>query len=251
MRYSFVLLVLVLMPSFNFAQSSKVDVSIQVGMNTSSFTNRIGPYGDGEPDSYKEFVRYSPKIGLGVLYKLNRLYSVQTELNFSAQGGSYRMKSEDIVDLLDETNKAYFYKNYRVNYFEVPLLFTVNLSNLIHKDYPEGKINAVFSAGTAFSINTASSLRYNGFEASGSGNVFESVEEEYDVEEIGHAQNNVSYVFNFGVNFFMKKLPAFVNLRYQRTMLNVYDVQELDGYNMQTKMGTFTVSFGLMFKRKE
>ena len=227
--------------------SKKLKVSLQFGMNISSFSKRIGPYGDGESDFYREFQRFSPKAGIGLHYSISQVYSIHTELNYATQGGSYRMKADDIVDIYDDSNHAYFYKNYQVDYFEIPLIFTVNLESLLHKDYDPKKAFATVSTGLAYSVNTISRLRENGFEEKGnSSGPYTSVREEYEVQEIGYGQNNISYLFDFGINFYIKDVPSFVILRYQRTMRDVYRIDELNSDNMKTKMGTFLVSFGVM-----
>jgi hypothetical protein len=254
MRYLSALLVLIILPNVISAQNpGKINMSMQVGINTSFFGNRIGPYGYGEASSYSNFVRFSPKIGLGVAYDINKFLSIQSELNYSAQGGSYRQENDDIFYMGgDGSEQAYFYKNYRVNYVEIPLLLTINVSNLFNKEFPEDKLSVSVSSGAAISFNTASTLRYNGFEESGSSSgPLVDVDEKYDVIEVGYGKNNLSYIFNLGLNFLLRnRIPAFVNFRYQQTLFDVYSVEQLDSYNMKTKMGTACLSFGVMFKKK-
>lgn len=232
-------------------QNSKwFQLGVQFGINGSLFDDRIGEYGDNEFEDYKNYVRISVALGVKGKIKLTKVVSIHPEINFNLRGGSYRLENNSVVYIGGSGDeKAYYYKNYRLNYIETPILISFNISRLFNKEIPDNKLQIHLNTGLAPAFNTGSSLRYNGFRAIPNGTPLADVKEKYEVVKFGYAENFVlSYIAEFSIEFQNgQSRNMFVNLRLSQTKNNVYNIKELDGFNMQTKMTTISLNYGLMF----
>lgn len=237
-----------------FAQTNnRVSTAIQFGLNASYFDDRIGEFGDGNRADYHNSVRTGTLFGFGLSFPLTEIVAVQTEINFSSRGGSFYSENSSVIAIGGNGDEGNLVKNYRLKYLELPLLLSVNLGYLFNDKMPSGKSHATFAAGIVPAFNTNSSIRYNVFKETGNTTgPLVDVDEDYVVKEIGNAKSPiVSGVINIGINFLIKnETPAFVNFRFSKTLGNVYSVDQLGGYNMATKMGTVTATFGLYMNQK-
>lgn len=225
-------------------------LGVQLGIDGSLFDDRIGEYGDNAFEDYKNYVRISGMLGIKGKIILTKIVAIHPEINFSLRGGSYRLENNSVVYIGGSGDeKAYYYKNYRLNYIETPILMSFNISRLFNKEIADNKLQIHLNSGLAPAFNTGSSLRYNGFRAISNGTPLADVKETYEVEKFGYAENFVmSYIAEFSIEFQNgHSQNMFVNLRLSQTKNDVYNIEELDGYNMQTKMTTIYLVYGLMF----
>lgn len=231
-----------------FAQSTKkFELGFMFGINRSSFNDRIGEFGDNVSVDYQNFFRISPVVGLKGRLKLTNTISLQPELNYNLRGGSYRLENKSVFFLGGaDDEKAYFYKNYRLNYLEIPLLVSFNLGN---PEADDTRLKVRLSTGLAPAINAGSSLRYNGFRTIPNGSPLSDVKENYRSEPFDHAEDFInSYILDLSFDFQNRsEQKMFVNIRLSKTLTDVYNVERLDRYNMRTKMTTICLAYGLMF----
>lgn len=223
---------------------------VQFGFNASYFNNRIGEFGANAGIGYEHFVRFSPALGFHGRWKLSDLISIHAEVLYNLRGGSYRLENSSVIYLGGSGNEqAYYYKNYRLNYLELPFLASLNCSKLFNKDIPDYKLQVRLNTGLAPAFNTSSSLRYNGFKTISNGTPLADVDEKYEVEEFDYAESfMVSYLAEILFDFKNGSgTSMFINLRLSQALLDVYNVDRLRGYNMKTKMTTFTLGFGCLF----
>jgi len=112
------------------------------------------------------------------------------------------------------------------------------------------RLHVKFGIGASVGIPVASTLRYNGYAPSGSkSGPLVNVEESYEVVSIGHATNPVyNAIAELSFDFVNgKDAPMFVRMRYNGSLTNVYDVNRINSYNFQTKMTTWSLTFGFYF----
>ncbi len=224
--------------------SRAFNVGMLIGVNASSFTERIGEF--GADDDYESFIRISPSLGLHARYDLGKMFSLRTELLFNTRGGSYRVESGVIS--FGNDGKNYYTKNYRLNYFEVPLMGEIDLM----ANRSTEMLHIRLAAGVSYGLPVASTLRYNGYAPTGSSSgPLVDVEEEFELVSVGHAN---SPVFNSLAELSFDFLngndtPLFVRIRYCGSLNEVYDQDEIDGYNFSTRMSTWSLAFGFYFMK--
>lgn len=227
----------------------------QTGMNTSFFNTPITEYGD--PDSeFNSFVRISMLFGLKSKLKFSSTTSMITELNVSSRGGSYRAENNSVIYMGSGNNeKAYHMRNFRLTYFELPILFDINLKQLFPKTDSEYSVLPKhhyfsFSAGLAPAINIGSSMRFNSFtEGESISGPLVEINSHYDTEKFDFAESFIlNSVLGLAYNIESKDTSiASFYLRWTQSLNNVYNVDSLNDYNMQTKMSTITLGASIMF----
>jgi len=220
------------------------NVGMLIGVNVSSFTERIGEFGADK--DYESFIRISPALGLHARYNLGKMFSLRTELLLNTRGGSYRVESGVIS--FGNDGKNYYSKNYRLNYFEIPLMGEIDLM----ANRSSQRLHIFLAAGVSYGVPVASTLRYNGYAPTGSSSgPLVDVEEEFEVVTIGHAANPVfNSLAELSFDFLNgNDTPLFVRIRYCGSLNDVYDQDEIDGYNFSTKMATWSLAFGFYFMK--
>lgn len=235
--------------SFAQENESKFDIGFHFGVNASFFNDRIGEFGDNDNIDYDNFVRFSSVFGLKAKFKLSNIISIKPEINYHLRGGSYRRENNSVISFGSSGSEdVYYNKNYRLYYAESPLLVSFNLAKLFNKEVRAHKVQVHFNSGIAPAVNTHSSLRYNSFRTVSNGTPLADVDEEYQIEEFSHAEKFIwSYIAEISFDFQNgQQQNMFVNVRLSQTISDVFQIQELNGYNMQTKMTTFVLGFGLM-----
>ncbi len=225
-------------------------VWLQMGVNASFFDNPIGEYGASDSVYYEPRARVSPFLGLKVKIKLNRIFSLQPEIFYGGKGGAYRRANTSVTTIGGNgQNQAQYYKRYRLDYIEMPVLLNVNITHLLYKNIGDDRIKVQLCSGISPAINLRSTFRYNVFEAGKSYGPMVEQKEKFKVKQFDHAKNfllnvMVDLSFNFQDKKGDYKMQVF--LRWYRTLDNVYNISELDGYNMDTKMHTVSLGYGIM-----
>lgn len=98
-------------------QEKKFRIGVCGGLNASVFNEEIGEFGANNYSDYKKYVRVSPLIGLIVNLRFTDAVSLQPEILYTLKGGSYRSENSSVFFLGgDGDQKAYYYKNYRLNF---------------------------------------------------------------------------------------------------------------------------------------
>ena len=77
------------------------------------------------------------------------------------------------------------------------------------------------------------------------------VDEKFEVVTIGHANNPVfNSLAELSFDFLSgDDTPLFVRIRYCGSLNEVYDQDEIDGYNFSTRMATWSLAFGFYFMK--
>jgi hypothetical protein len=231
------------------AQEQGLAFGVKAGLNVSSFSGRIGNF-NGASNTWEAHQRYAPEIGLLARYRLHPVFALQAEVLYSLKGGAYRQKSSAV---LTQTNQgfedAYLYKNYRVNYLELPLTAQLDVSRLLNPNADPQRLHVVLEAGAAPALATGSTLRENDYSI-GSGVGLVNANENWTVTAIPHARP-FQLMPLAGVLLGVDSGP-FISVRYSQALSNVYTISKLDGYwNMNTGMHTVTVSLGTRFNWKK
>jgi hypothetical protein len=232
--------------SITHAQDNRrqFNVGMLIGANASSFTERIGEF--GADNDYESFIRISPSLGLHARYQLRKMFSLRTELLLNTRGGSYRVESGVIS--FGNDGKNYYTKNYRLNYFEVPLMGEIDLM----ANRSSEKLHIRLAVGVSYGLPVASTLRFNGYAPTGSSSgPLVDVDEKFEVVSVGHANSPVfNSLAELSFDFLSgNDTPLFVRIRYCGSLNEVYDQDEIDGYNFSTIMSTWSLAFGFYFMK--
>jgi hypothetical protein len=225
--------------------SRRFNIGLLAGANVSSFTERVGEFGTNK--NYDEHIRISPALGLHARYQLTKIVSLRTELLFNSRGGAYRVESS-VISIGGNGDKNYYNKNYRLNYFEIPFLAEIDFMG----SAAPSRLHVRFAAGASYGLPVSSTLRYNGYAPTGStSGPLVDVKESYDVVKIGHANSPIlNSIAELSFDFVNgHDTPLFVRIRYNGSLKKVYNQDEIGGYNFNTKMTTWALTFGFYFMK--
>lgn len=223
------------------------NIGAMLGVNASSFTERIDQFGDAQRDRYDPFVRFGPTLGLHSRFQVSKLLALRMEALFNGRGGSYRAESS-VVSIGGNGDKNYINKNYRLNYFDIPVLAEIDF--MANRSIQ--RLHVRMAAGASYGFNVASTLRYNGYAPTGSSTgPLVDVEEEFDVVDIQHAsKTTLNGIVELSFDFLSgDDTPLFVKVRYTRSMNGVYDHEKTRFYNFETDINTWSVMFGFCFMK--
>ncbi len=256
-----VILISIILCSLSNISAQKIEneksfwFGFQTGINTSFFNSQITEYSDINND-FDPFVRISALIGLKSKIQLSNKFALISELNVSSRGGSYRAENNSVFYLGSDSNKkSYYMRNFRLTYLEIPVLMNFNLNQLFPSTnnlismIPKSH-SLSFSAGIAPSINIGSSFRYNSFtEGETISGPLVEMNSDYDTQDFDYAKSTLlNSIFGLTYNFpYEDNSIISIILRWTQSLNNVYDVDTLDDYNMQTKMSTITLGASIMF----
>lgn len=220
-------------------QQEKITYGPRMGLNFSFFNQNL--HYDNE---WKNYGRISPFIGAFVRSKISRNFSIQTEILYTLKGGSSRIASNSVFTQTNQGfEKAYYYKNYRLNYIEIPLL--------LHCDITPAKSGTHYfiQAGIAPSFAITSSLRSNEY-SMGSGTGLGRAEEKWKVERFHDARTfNTSLIagMHFGP-FGNTKAPFAFDIRYTKSLLDTYRKNDFyPFYNAKLTIQTLCLAFSKEF----
>lgn len=243
--FLFCLLCSLAFSSNTYAQTEKkLHVGFRVGLNGSGFNDRIGPYGEGQKEDYRQAARFSFMFGGAASYHFVPAIALQVEALFDSRGEKYKAEAPwgVTVGTSNGSKDAQYEKMYALNYLSFPVVAKINSKELFHLD---SEWSICLSGGIAPAINVSSTYRYNSFVANpganpGAGNS----KEETATDRFNYARK---YVNNGLVGIAMEHEGFFIELRYAKTLGTIYKVDQLDGYNMKATMTTIGVSLGAMF----
>lgn len=173
---------------------------------------------------------------------LTRFLAVEPNVSIASKGSQYVRKDFNLTQLTANGSQyADIYQNFVLTYIETPIFLNINFNEIGKSNTPISKSFFVVGTGIAPSFNIGSKVRYNYFVQQQGNSVF--YDEKTKSEKFDHANKLLlSYIGQVSVhinNF------AFITVRASKSINNVYNKDELDSYNMKTKIATFSCSFGL------
>lgn len=216
-----------------------------IGGTVSSFSEGIGEFGTDK--EYENFVRFGAVVGLHSRFQVTKLFALRGEVLFNGRGGSFR-KEAGIITIGGDGGKKYHTKNYRLNYFDIPLMGEIDF---MHNTTME-KLHVRLAIGASVGLPVASSLRYNGYAPTGStAGPLVDVDEDYEVTKVGHATKPVyNAIAELSFDFLNgHDTPLFFRLRYTGAVNDVYDQDKIGDDNFRTKMTTWSLAFGFYFMK--
>jgi hypothetical protein len=107
-----------------------------------------------------------------------------------------------------------------------------------------------FAAGVSYGMLLGSSIRFNGYQPTGTRGPLVDVTEEYETAKFDYGKSGVlSGVTELSINFLAGKseTPFFIRARHAFTFDSVYENNSSYPYNLSTKMSTWTFAFGIYF----
>lgn len=222
--------------SINVEAQEKAKVAFHFSLGGSTFNSKVGQYGN----NYSYTSQYRATFGAGVNVKLrihNTLW-LNTGGLIHPRGGSYKAPAGGVVLIGSSgADKAYLHKNYRLTYFEIPVIFALRSE----------KSGFNFGAGFSYGITMGSSLRYNEYSSVNSSPV---VEEEWNVESFSHAKPGVgNFIVGFGSDYRAKGEPfGFWEFRLTQSLSDVYKDELDNNYTLKSKMTSLSFLIGIYFK---
>ena len=163
-------LLLFIIPAVASGQSIGIGARI-IGPQLSNFTNNIGVYRDPSNNIYKNTAYFGLLAGLSYRKQIKEQHYFQVELLYTMRGEQHSYKTSTLngstVSNLGNNQSASleYYLQYRTNYIEIPILYTIDLSHNASDDAPA---HIFLSVGLAAGINVVSKLTQNSFSARGS-----------------------------------------------------------------------------------
>jgi hypothetical protein len=203
----------------------------------SLYQNSAWPY---EAKGYAGFF-----IGPTTRFQLKNQHYLTVELLFSMKGqtSQYETGTVDGFRVLDLSNgretTAKFSKNYSIHYFEVPMLYTIDLS---HKN-ENARTHVSFSSGFSAGFNIAATLTENTYNASSFSAFLTAKTTETTVSDIKSLTMN--FISDLEVEFRRhKKARYFGFFRYAKQLGSAFQ-------NSSHSFGSFAFGFGMRWSLKK
>ncbi len=218
---------------------------LKSGFAIGTFNSEIGPWGeDALYYPYSQSARLGIGGGVFVNYAFNEYIGFQTELLYSPKGSTFERENPNIISInssgggANEKDRV----KYCLDYIELPILLDVPLSRRF-----------AVKVGFAPALNMISRMKINYWEKSNSklkdeppfnqinGDI---VDEEYEKIDLDIAESFiVSSVLE--VNYRFNNQYLFLN--YYQSLTDVYEVAEMNGFNMKTKNYVVSLGYAIFF----
>ena len=253
MNKKILIAVLLVSVSFFSARAQKFDInkvriSIKGGLNVSSFTDDVSVFDPASPGYKNSFYSYFEKysritgtIGIAADYPINNRFTLSAGLEYNGRGSAYRVQNGGVVVYSNgSTESDYNYYRFQLDYVELPLLAQYNVAD------PHGSSSVILYGGISPAVNVKAGTSYT-YATSGSTPVTG-----------GTASNNGSLP---DVSSFMlspvagimlggnrnKPYQFFGDIRFEYSLLPVFNKSSDNGENLQTSMITGGLSLGVRF----
>ncbi len=230
---------------FNF---TKVHLSLKAGLNLSSFTDNVGQFDKKSPNFnnspfayYENYFRITGLVGIKADYSVGKSFSVAAELLYNGRGAAYRGKNDNVV-LIDNNGAqtAYDYFKFQIDYIELPLLAQYSFTK------PRANASFLIYGGIAPAITVNTGTKYFYYSNSDGTPVANQSSKSGPLENVNGFNLSPVLGFQFGGK---RTLPAqfFADLRFEYSLLPVFNTSSIDGYNFQTNLWTSGFGIGIRF----
>lgn len=129
------------------SSTKKYQAGLIAGANASHFSSRVGEFSVLTNTSYSDYVRIAPMVGFHNRFNFSKAFSLSAELIFKSRGGSYRTDQTGVTTIGGNGDKAYYYRNYRLNYLEIPVVAELDLMPDVDDDRLHVRLGGGFSYG--------------------------------------------------------------------------------------------------------
>jgi hypothetical protein len=234
----------------NAALDTKWSYGLHAGFTINYFNTHVSELGNNDDLGYESSFRLSAQLGIGLQYKINDLFRIKSGLRYNGRGMQYRKRNEDIIITgSNGTENGYQKTRFRLDYLEVPMQFSVNLSQLSESE-KDHSFPLFANIGFVPGFNILSDIRYNSYNPSGSsGSQFQEVRESFSKESFDYA---TPFIMNASIGFMVlvrddNDAKIWLDVEYLQSLNNVYNSSEIpSNENYDTRIGT--ISFGLLFE---
>lgn len=239
-------IIFLLVLSFSFAQrrrsysrnsfSFTVDrVGFYVGSGISQFTERVGPFADGDRDNYDNSVWIGFNPGVFVKSEIKNNFYTHIELGFNSKGGAATTDNPDVIVVNTQTSSqrsGTISRSFRLNYLEIPLMIGIRLDGRLG-------LNHNFGIGVSPSI-----LLDQTFVESFEGTGIDPVKTELDLARTLNASLLLDYIAVTDT-----RVPVMFILRFFYSPFSPFKDSENNGFNYRTNMLGGTFGVGLLLDR--
>lgn len=237
------------LPFISLAQDNRFGIRLGIGGINSS--EKIGPWMDpgflmmtGNTKAFEQNGGISIRAGILAEIYLNDVLSFQPELLFTtAEVENKRPNNNVIVQLGQQVMLEEERATYALRYIEVPMSLKYNF-------YRKWSI----LAGMSPAFNVYSKIHMNYWQTDPGntvddvqwgGNTYSSASEEVEKFAFDHATKiviNANAELNFNIG-----RRGFLFLSYSASLNNIYNLDDINGYNMKTKFQTISFGIGGLF----
>jgi hypothetical protein len=219
--------------------SSRFRPGAKIGYNVSLFTKDVGAFDNPAPpySDFKNSVRSAFTGGVTLEIEMSQRFSFGIELLYNSRGMNYTQENERVIIETEtgETKKAYNHFTYQFDYLELPLTVNYNFK-------PETSNKTIIAyAGIApsLAVNKKTKLSYPKSDP-------DHRNQKEDLLYVNSFMKSILAGVQFGESYAERDL--YIDLRGGYTLSRVFN-RPLDdaAQNLDTRMLTFTVSFGIKF----
>jgi opacity protein-like surface antigen len=221
---------------------TKTVFGIKAGINTSVFTKQLDGFGEG-PQSYyngfHKYPRFSINAGFTADVNISPKFVFGTELIYNGLGSAYRVKNDAVVITTNRgnTQDAYDYMKFRLNYLELPLLAKYVFSNKPNRT----SYNLYGGFAPAFNISKGIRYTYYDLDTDRPSNV-PVKNQDNEIENV--KSFNVSGVLGMQIGTAPASKGFYMDIRLQQTLTSVFNA----GAQLARNPGMFTGSFGFGYR---
>jgi hypothetical protein len=233
------LLLLICSEAHGQFSSSRFRPGAKIGYNVSLFTKDVGAFDNPAPpySDFKNSVRSAFTGGVTLDIEMAQRFTFGIELLYNSRGMNYRQENERVIieSETGSTKRAYNYFTYQLDYLELPLTVKYNFK-------PETSSKSILAyAGIAPSVpvNKKTKLSYP-----------KSDPDHHNQKDDLLYVNSFMKSFLAGVQFgeSTAERDLYIDLRGGYTLSRVFNRPLNDvAQNLDTRMLTFTASFGIKF----
>ncbi|WP_289054429.1 outer membrane beta-barrel protein [Carboxylicivirga marina] len=250
-----ILLSIILLLSINFlvkASDSEIKWGIKGGLNFGFFNSDIGPWKDvnalyltGNTVPFDISVRMGIGGGLVMNYTFNDAFGLYTELLYSPKGSTYQRDNLNVVQVSQSgaNTPTKDIVKYALDYVELPLGISIS---------PHRRFN--FKIGLAPAVNVSSRIKSNYWKEDKNNDLVNeppfnnvpgtAVKEDYEKIKFDYAKNVICSA-SFEINYNISDGYCFLN--FTKSLGEVYDISEMNGYNMKTQNTVISVGLTYLF----
>ena len=218
---SILLLLFFIAPFQGFSQrdDAKLHLGPELGLNFSFLNSKILKEELAKEGFKTNSFRLSFGGGFRAKYRLSNVLSIQSGLIYATRGGAIKNSSRTYnTGVGGQSNQTNPHVTFKLNYFEVPVVLSLNLTKLFRGDHYDSDLE--FALGFTNAFNSSSKAESEDYRM----NYF-NVERSSSTSDLDVAKD---YVYNLVVGFDYNYLtstnyPMFTSFRWTQSLTNVYD----------------------------